>query len=460
MLNRWRGHSSSCSPLRLGTFVVGLILLFFIPIRSVHAEGILDVYRLAIENDPAYKAARFSHEASKETLSQAWAAFQPTISAEGIYTNTDQKILSSDNTVYGHGSASFPTTEYSVSLIQPLFNMSSLSNLFRAKARVKAADMGMEAARQDLIVRVTKAYLGGLAARDKLALAKTEEASVEMHYELASGKYKMGLTPKTDYLDAKARMAEVRANRITAESVQDDALQALREVTGMPAGDLAGLRVDLPLKNPEPNDIEAWISAAVKQNPTLEAQRQAVEAARQEYKRQLAGHYPMLNFEAGYTYNETEGTLFGGGSEVETTDILLRLNVPIFEGGIVRSRSREAYNLYLAAIQEQERQLRALQKETRAAYYGVADAMERATALREAVEAQELVVQAKQDGYKSGLFTLLAVLDSQRDLTLVRQDYATARYDYVANSLRLKKAVGTLAQSDIEIVQGWLEDGK
>jgi len=460
MVNRWRGQSTSSSPLRLGTFVVGLILFFVVPMSSAHAEGILDVYRLAIENDPAYNGARFSHEASKETLNQAWAAFQPTVSAEGKYTNTDQKIVSSDNTVYGQGSASFPTTEYSVSLIQPLFNMSSLSNLFRAKARVKGADMEMEAARQDLIVRVTKAYLGVLAARDKLALAKTEEASVGLHYELASGKYKMGLTPKTDYLDAKARIAEVRANRIATESAQDDALQAIREVTGRQIVSLAALREDLPLKYPEPNDVEAWISEAVKQNPTLEAQRQAVEAARQEYKRQVAGHYPMLNFEAGYTNNETEGTLFGGGSEVETTDILFRLNIPIFEGGIVRSRSREAYNLYLASIQEQERQLRALQKETRAAYYGVADAMARVTALREAVEAQELVVQAKQDGYKSGLFTLLAVLDSQRDLTLVRQDYATARYDYVVNSLRLKKAVGTLAQNDIAIVQGWLEDSK
>jgi outer membrane protein len=204
--------------------------------------------------------------------------------------------------------------------------------------------------------------------------------------------------------------------------------------------------------------VDGWIAAAVKQNPTLEAQRQAVEAAQKEHERQVAGHYPLLNLEAGHTYNDTKGTLFGGGSEYETTNVLVRLKIPIFEGGIVKSRSREAYSLYQAALQEQERQLRALQKETRAAYYGVVDAMERVKALNEAVESQELVVQAKQDGYKAGLFTVVAVLDSQRDLTLVRQDYATARYDYVMNSLRLKKAVGTLAEDDIVTVQGWLDE--
>lgn len=441
-----------------GMVVAMLIMLFFIPSQSVRAEGILDVYQMAIQNDPSYAGARFSREASQETLTQAWSAFQPTISAEGSHSETRQRIISSDNAVYARGSSSYPSNEYSLSLVQPLFNKASLSNLSRARAKIKGADMELEGARQDLIVRVTKVYLGVLAARDKLTLTRTEEAAVGKHYELASNKFKMGLSPKTDYLDAKARIAEVRANRIAAESAMDNASQALREVTGKQVASIAALRDDLPLKSPEPNDVEAWIASAVKQNPALEAQRQAVEAARREHERQVAGHYPLLNLEAGHSYNDTKGTLFGGGSEYETTNVLVRLKIPIFEGGIVKSRSREAYSLYQAALQEQERQLRALQKETRAAYYGVVDAMERVKALNEAVESQELVVQAKQDGYKAGLFTVVAVLDSQRDLTLVRQDYATARYDYVMNSLRLKKAVGTLAEDDIVTVQGWLDE--
>ncbi len=127
--------------------------------------------------------------------------------------------------------------------------------------------MELQAALQDLIVRVTKVYLGVLAARDKLAFSKAEETAVAKHYELAAGKYRMGLTPKTDYLDAKARTAEVRANRIAAESALDGALAALREVTGKEWSSLAALRDDLPLKRPEPDDVDAWIAAAVKQNP-------------------------------------------------------------------------------------------------------------------------------------------------------------------------------------------------
>lgn len=441
--------------------ITALFLLFFPPLASSsHAEGILDIYRLAVRNDPSYQGAQFSHEAARETLSQAWAAFQPTISAQGTQGETRQRIVSSENAVYAQGASSYPSTEYSLSLVQPLFDKASLANLSRAKAKVKGADCELEGARQDLIARVAKVYLGVLSASDKLAQVKTEEAAVEKHYELAAGKYKLGLAPKTDYLDAKARQAEVRANRVAAESALDGALQALREVAGEEVAALAALREDLPLKRPDPGDVETWIKTAVDRNPALESQRQAVETARQEQERQAAGHYPTLNLEASHNYNDTKGTLFGGGSEYETTAVLLRLKIPIYEGGIVKSRSREAFSLYQAALQEQEKQQSALQKETRAAYYGVIDAMERVIALREAVESQALVVQAKQDGYKSGLFTVVAVLDAQRDLTLVRQDYATARYDYVMNSLRLKKAAGILAQEDIATVQGWLEDKK
>jgi len=457
MIRGCSGRDRSFFPLRPGIVVMMLIVLLGLPSFQARAEGILDVYSLALKNDPRFIGARFSHDASKETLTQAWAMLKPTVSAEGVYTNTNQKIISSDNTVFGHGSSSFPTTEYSLSLTQPIFNKPSFANVSRARAKVKGADMEMEAARQDLIVRIAKVYLGVLAARDKGAFAKTEEAAVELHYELVAGKFKMGLAPKTDYLDAKSRRAEVRAARIAAESALDDALQALRELTGRDVPSLAVLREDLPLKHPDPDEVAAWIGEAVKRNPSLEAQRQTVEAARQEYFRQVAGHYPLLNLEAAYNHNKTEGTLFGGGSEVETTNVLLRLNVPIFEGGIVKSRSREAFNLFQAATQEEQRQARALEKETRAAFFGVRDSIERVKALREAVESQDLALQAKREGYKSGLFILLAVLDSERDRSLVRQDYATARYDYVMNSLRLRKAVGTLSESDLVTVQEWLE---
>ncbi len=417
----------------------------------------MGAWGLAIKNDPRFLGARYERDASVEKFVQARAGLLPRLTAQGSYTQTRQNIVSSDNTVYGQGSSTFPTTTYSASLTQPLFNFASWASLQRAKATVKGADMKLEAARQDLMVRTSRGYLGVLASRDNLEFLSVEEAAVARYHELVSGRFASGLASRTDFLDAKARFSDVKARKIAARSTLDDAFQTLREIVGQDVTKISALREELPLVRPDPDNVDTWIDAGLKQNPSLEVQRQAVEEARQEVSRQQAGHYPYLNLEANYDRTKTEGTLFGGGSEVETASALVRLSVPLYEGGIVSSRTREARGLYQVAVQEEERQTRAAKKETRAAFLGVASSIDRVQALREAVEAQKLVLEAKKEGYRSGLYTILAVLDAERDLYRARRDYAVARYDYVMNSLRLKVSVGTLTEADLASVNDWLE---
>ncbi len=441
-------------PSGIGTLLI-LALLFFS--QPSFAEDLLGAYGLALKNDPRFIGARYERDASVEKLSQARAGLLPKLTAEGVYTQTRQNIISSDNTVYGQGTSTFPTTEYSLSLVQPLFNMASWASLKRARATVKGADLKLETARQDLMVRLARSYLGALATRDNLEFISAEESAVSRYHELVTGRFSSGLTSRTDFLDAKARLSDVRARKIAARSNQDDAFQALREIVGQDIEKIVPVREDLPLVGPDPNNIDTWIDATVKQNPSLEMQRQAVEEANQEINRQRAGHYPFLNLEAEYDRTKTEGTLFGGGSEVETAYVLARLTIPIFEGGVVASRTREAKSLHQAAAQEEERQTRAARKETRAAYLGVMSSIDRVKALREALDAQKMVLEAKREGYRSGLYTVLAVLDAERDLYRARRDYAVARYDYIMNSLRLKKAVGTLSDGDIASINEWFE---
>lgn len=426
-------------------------------LSTLCAADLVTVFNQALENDPRFVGMRHERDAEQERLRQAWAGVLPTLSAEGVHKETTQDIVSSDNTVFGSGSSDFPTTEYTLSLTQPLFNLSSFINIRRASALVRGADLELEAARQELAVRVAQAYFDALAARDRLTATAAEEAAVSGHYELVSERFNRGLSTRTEYYDAKARLADIMARRLTAESDLDDAYQALAEITGSPVEDLSLLHEELPLISPDPVDANTWIDAAVRQNPSLEAVRQSVASARQEVRRQRAGHYPNVNLEASHNWRETDGTLFGGGSEVETSEILFRMNVPLYQGGMVNSRTREAICRMNALLQEESRQTRALQRETRAAFYGVDNAIERVRSLGDAVEAQQLALEGKKEGHRSGLFTILAVLDAERDLSLARQNYAMARYDYIINSLMLKKAAGTLNDEDIAGVNGWLK---
>lgn len=420
------------------------------------AEDIIGVYRLALENDPQYQGAGFKNRASKEVLNQAYSRFLPTMGAEGTHVETIQDIVSSDNTLFAQGKTDFASRNYTLSLTQPVFRYADIVGLGQAKAALKRSNTEFELARQQMLTRVASAYMSTLSAKDMVAFAKAEKAAVEMHHEIAASRHKMGLVPISDLYDARARLASVNAQLEEAESSLDDAVQGLVEITGGPVAELKELREKLPLKGPEPDDAEVWVEAALKQNAGLMIQRHQVEVGAKEVERQKSGHYPTFDVIGRMNRQNTDGTLFGGGSAVDTKEVVFKLSVPIFEGGLIVFRTREAIQLYKKAQQDHEQTKRAVVREARAAFNGVKTAIGKVEALQKSVEAQSLVVEMREEGFRSGLYTSLAVLDAMRDLYLYKKDHAQSRYDYILNSLRLRQAVGTLSEDDLAMVNEWL----
>jgi len=142
-------------------------------------------------------------------------------------------------------------------------------------------------------------------------------------------------------------------------------------------------------------------------------------------------------------------TLFGGGSDVETSDATFRLTIPIFEGGLTSTVTKEAVFRHQKSQEEFEQERRAVERATRAFYDGTVGGVKMVGALKQSVIAQQSALDAKVEGYRSGLFALLPVLDAQRDLYLAKRDFAQARYDYLLSRLRLKQLAGTLAEIDL-----------
>ncbi len=171
--------------------------------------------------------------------------------------------------------------------------------------------------------------------------------------------------------------------------------------------------------------------------------------AEQEIERQRAGHYPQLNLVGNQNRRDAGSTLFGGGSTVDTQEITLRLSVPIFEGGMTSALTQEAVERHMKAKEDRELERRSVERQTRAAFKSVLSGVNLVQALRKSVESQQSALEGKELGVQRGLFTLLVVLDAQRDLFVTRRDYAQARYDYLLNTLRLKQAAGTLAEDDL-----------
>jgi outer membrane protein len=375
-----------------GTLVVSLLPLL------AQGETLLDAYQLARQSDPKFKASQFEAKASGTAIDQARAGYLPTARFDAVHTDTRQRILASNNPIFASGFSAFPTSGYTLSITQAIFRKDVIERYSQAKAVVRQAEFTMLAAEQELILRTTAAYLSVLAALDGLTLATAERQAVGRALELAREKLKMGLGTITNQHDAAARYAINQAREIEAQNKLRDARQALREITGKLIENVQTLRGDFALETPDPAVMERWVEVAIEQNLSIKVRREAVDVARQEVERQRAGHFPSLNLVLTRNRNDAGGTLFGGGSTTETTDLSLRLSVPIYEGGLTTAVTQEAAYRFQKSQEELEQERRAVERATRAAYDGTFSGVSLVRALQQSVVSQGSALEAKDQG--------------------------------------------------------------
>jgi outer membrane protein len=123
--------------------------------------------------------------------------------------------------------------------------------------------------------------------------------------------------------------------------------------------------------------------------------------------------------------------------------------MPLFQGGSVSSKWREAEANRDRANQELENARRNVAQQTRQAYLGVVSGIAQVKALQQALASGESVLEASKLGHEVGVRTNLDVLNAQQQLFSTRRDLYQAQYNYLISQLRLKAAVGVLAESDL-----------
>ena len=421
----------------------------------LRAESILDIYEQALQSDPEYLGALEQHGASSEVFIQARSLLLPSMNLVASYTETQQDINSADNQVFASGKTDYPTQDYAVNINQSIYSFSHWAGFDKAKAEVQLLDAELQAIRQDLIERVADRYFAALAANENFEAIKAEKKAVAKQYELAKEKgTKLGR--KSDLLDAEARFFQVESREIELRNRLQVTLQQLRELTGVVPATLTLMGDAIELSIPEPNDPKQILQAALASNPEIDASSHAVEVAVQQLRQEEGQRYPTLNLALRFNSSETEGTLFGGGSDVDTADIAVSLNIPLYSGGAVSSKIRESSRLLARAQQQLEMQTRRVQTDTFSAYDGILAAIAKVNALARSVASHEQLVAARQEESRAGLLPTIALLDAERDLFFARVEYASARYDYILNTLRLKRVVGSLNDADLAFIDSLL----
>ncbi|MGR8920411.1 MAG: TolC family outer membrane protein [Gammaproteobacteria bacterium] len=447
------------APTLVRNALAGLLTAVLVQAQAAWAEDLLSLYELARSADPELRSIDYEHQASREILTQAKSGYLPAVKLAYDHTETEQRIRDSDNVLFQAGRQDFNTDAIVLSLTQPVFRYANYVRIKQARSELKQADANLARAEQDLILRVAEAYLEALAAQDNVGYLEAERSALERQLTLAEARERAQIGRTADRLEAEARLAGVAADHAEAKVHLHDTYEGIFELTGEFPQALATLRQEFPLSRPDPFDVEHWLTAAETQNWEIETQRQAVEVARQEVKRQQAGHYPTVDLELRESLRDQGGTVFGGGSQVENRDVMISFNMPLYLGGSVSSRHREAAYRHQAEIENLIRIQRRVRRDTQKTFSAIVNSIARIEARHKEVLAQSEVLKLKRGGYEAALYSNLSVLDAERDLYSAKRDYAAARYEYLLNGLRLKGVVGTLSEADLATANRWLAAG-
>jgi outer membrane protein len=432
----------------------GCLLLFLAGSPLARADDLLSVYRLAEQSDPQYQAAIATHSAALEIVPQSLAVLLPDLSLLGDYS---WNRFHDRRPPPGEKENTHATNQiYAARLRQSVYHRDRFIQLAQADNRVAQADAELVAARQDLILRTARRYFLVLGAMDNLDFVRADKEAIARTLEQAKQRFEVGLTAITDVYEAQARYDVAVSDEINARKLLDDTREALRELTGENPGAVEILKPEIPLLEPEPADTEQWVSTAIEQNPLLLASRAATEAARQEIQVQRSGHYPSMDLTADYARKNIQ---FGGVVPQERNDsaIGVEFTMPLYQGGMVSSQTRQARDLFTLAQEEQVQQRREVERQARDNYRGVVAEISKVKALKQAVLSSAKALEASEAGFEVGTRTIVDVLDSQRELLRARRDHARSRYDYLLDTLGLKQAAGIVEADDLEQINGMLE---
>lgn len=427
---------------------------------SAWGADLIRIYDLAVRSDPTLKEAEQILYSRREVKPQAQALLMPNfdLTAKARY----QRDETSGPSLFGTSAAggnrrrndTYGSQSVTAAVTQSVYNRADWIRLEQSDNTIAAAEAEYGNARIDLMVRTTIAYFDVLRAADAVGVQAALRRANERQLEQSRQRFEVGLVAITDVNESQAAYDRSRADLIGAEHMLNNQWEALRRIVGPVSLPLARLGAWLPLKLPQPNDIDAWADAAVKNNYGVIAALEASRSAKKQIEVERSGHFPTFGLQAGYDLARTGAE---SGTDRDTGFVAFTMRLPLYQGGSVTSRTRQAGYDLRAAQDRLDQARRQVLNAVKDAFRGVISSISDVQARHAAVVSAHSALESTQAGLEVGTRTQVDVLNAQQRLFQAEFDYLSARYDYIVNGVLLHQATSTLSRDVLVKSNAWLD---
>lgn len=438
----------------------------------VFAESLQDAIGLAYRTNPSLLAQRANQRALDESIVQARSGLRPTVSASAgvdysrvrtdtlttttpaqtfpIDTNGDgipdaTGTLPAFNTTTG-GTFETDGASASISLSQNIWTAGRVSRgIAAAEANVLAGRENLRDVEQQVMVSVIQAYAD--VTRDLEILRIRQENLIVLRRQLdeSNARFEVGEITRTDVAQSEARLAQSESDLAAAQAQLSVSRAAYAAVVGQAPANLQAL----PTLPGLPTDFDNAMDVGLVDNPAVRAALYGQQAAEANVAAARAEYMPSARLTASYggtagdlsSFSLTDRTSLTAGATV---------SVPLFTGGLNRSRVAQALERANAAQINVEGQRRSVLQSVSSAYAQMSAARSSVQAGEQAVRAASVAAEGVRQEAQVGLRTTLDVLNQELELRNAQIALASAqRNQYVAQA-QLLAAMGRLAGPNLD----------
>lgn len=437
------------------------MLGFFGVIQPSLALNLTQAYELALKNDPVYRSASKDYEAGLENNWIGRAAVMPKVAAS--YSQNANRATQWGALYTGGPNTStnwsYPSNYSYVQLIQPIFSLEAFARWRQGMAQADLSQSKFIFNTQDLLIRVSQAYTDLLFSQDQMLFQTAERNAFLEQLQAVKRLNKGGEASMTDILEVEAAYQLADAKVLDAKDAVENARRRFNSITGEPIEDvsrLTGLSGNFRYINLSTLRFDDWKERALANNVELKSAENNMEIAKQEYRKNHAGHYPVVNLIGALTTQQSN-TVTSINNTTNQSYLGVQVNLPIFSGGEINARSSQALANYEKSQADYEVTKDRLITELRKQYDLVVSGRQKIQALTLAQDSATQLVKSMRKSVLAGERINVDVLLAEKGLLNTRRDLAQAKYNYLLAYLKLNQLGGVLEVEEFQKVASYFQ---
>lgn len=397
----------------------------------------------AYNGNPTLNSQRASLRATNENVPQALSGYRPRITASA---DIGASLTDTNQPGAGNSTSRLAPRGAGVQIDQNIFDGGKTRNsVSQAESQVMGARATLLNTEQNVLLDAATSYMNVLRDTAILNLNRNNVEVLEEQLRQTRDRFQVGEVTRTDVAQAEARLSQAQSAEILAESNLKTSIARFRQNVGVEPKQLAPGR---PIENLLPKSLPAALNIALVGHPAVIASLHGVDAAELQVKVTEADLYPVVGVR-GLVAQRYDSQIFGDNRF--SASAVATLTIPIYEGGQVYSRTRQAKETAGQRRIDVDTQRDTVRAAVVSAWGSLDAAKAQIIAAQAQVQAAETALAGVREEAKVGQRTTLDVLNAQQELVIARSTLVTAQRDRVVASYAVLSAVGRLSAETLKL---------